>query len=308
MASIAGIIPKGKLARQEAGWFYIFISPWLIGFLAFTLFPILASVVYSFTTYNVTEMKYVGLDNFKELFNDKLFYWALWITFKYTIVAVPLNIVLALLVAVILNQRVPFLSFWRTIYYLPSVISGVAVAFLWRLILNPSIGILSYLLTKVGIESPRWFWSETWVIPAYWVMGIWGIGAPMVIYLAGLQGVPTALYEAAEIDGASSWRKFLNITIPMISPVLLFNFITGLIGALQTFTTVYVISNGDGGPNYASLLYVLYLFKVAFRWNRFGYASAMAWVLFLIIVALTYLFLRASRSVVYYEEPSATGI
>jgi len=211
-----------------------------------------------------------------------------------------------LAVAILLNQKVPFLSFWRTLYYLPSVISGVAVALLWRWVFNPEYGIANFFLNKLfGIEGPRWFYSEQWAIPSYWIMGLWGIGGPMVIYLAGLQNVPTALYEAAEIDGANAWQRFWNITLPMISPVLLFTLITNLIGSLQAFTQVYVISNGLGGPNNATLLYVLYLFLQGFRWFRMGYASALAWVLFFIIVALTALMLRVSRNLVYYESPGA---
>jgi multiple sugar transport system permease protein len=217
-----------------------------------------------------------------------------------------LGIALALAVAVLLNQKVPFLSFWRTIYYLPSVITGVAVALLWKWVLNPQYGLFNYLIFEpLGIEGPRWFWSETWVIPAYWIMGLWGVGGTMVIYLAGLQGVPTALYEAAEIDGASAWQRFWNITIPMISPVILFTLVTNLIFTLQTFTQVYVVSDGMGGPSYASLVYVLYLFLNGFRWFRLGYASALAWVLFVIIIVLTILMLRASRNLVYYETPGA---
>ncbi len=306
MSFLARVWPRSKLARREALAFYLFISPWLIGFLAFTLYPMLASVYYSLTVYNVATMKFVGLQNFQELIHDDMFYWSLWVTAKYTLVGVPLGICAALAVAVLLNQKVPFLSFWRTIYYLPSVITGVAVALLWQWVLNPEYGVFNYLIFEpLGIEGPRWFWSETWVIPSYWIMGLWGIGGNMVIYLAGLQGVPTVLYEAAEIDGASSWQRFWKITIPMISPVILFTLVTSLIGSLQMFTQAYVISNGLGGPNNASLLYVLYLFLNGFRWFRLGYASALAWVLFVIIIILTALMLRVSRNLVYYETPGA---
>jgi multiple sugar transport system permease protein len=307
MASVSQYAPKNKLARNEAKWFYVFILPWIIGFLGLTVYPMVASAVYSFTEYNIVKMEYVGLLNFNNLFQDPLFYTALWVTTKYTMVAVPLGIVMALVVALLLNQRVPFLSFWRTIYYLPSVISGVAVTLLWRWVMQPQFGIFNYVLSLVGITGPRWFWDDNWVIPAFWIMSIWGIGGSMVIYLAGLQGVPTALYEAAEIDGANALKRLFNITLPMISPVLLFNLVTNLIGALQIFTQIYV-SDNKGGPNYHSLVYVLYLFTNAFRWFRFGYASALAWILFFIIIFLTYLMLRTSRRLVYYEEPGGGGI
>ena len=306
MSFLTRLWPKTKLARREALTFYVFISPWLIGFLTLTLYPMLASAYYSLTVYNVVDMRFVGLQNFQELITDDKFYWSLWVTAKYALVSVPLGISAALAVAVLLNQKVPFLSFWRTLYYLPSVIAGVAVALLWKWLMNPEFGLFNHLLFgPLGIEGPRWFWSEQWVIPSYWIMGLWGIGGPMVIYLAGLQGVPTTLYEAAEIDGASSWQRFWKITIPMISPVILFTLITNLIGALQMFTQVYVISNGLGGPNNASMVYVLYLFLNGFRWFRLGYASALAWVLFVIIVVLTYLMIRVSRNIVYYETPGA---
>lgn len=304
MAVQARSAPLGKLARNEAKWFYIFIMPWLIGFIVLTLYPMIASAVYSFTEYNIVKMEFVGLNNFKALFQDRLFYWSLWVTLKYTMVVVPVGVIMALVVALLLNQRVPFLSFWRTLYYLPSVITGVAVAILWKWMLNPQYGLFNYILSLIGIQGPRWFWSETWVIPAFWIMSIWGIGGSMVIYLAGLQGVPVALYEAAEIDGATSIQRFFKITLPMISPVLLFNLVTSLIGAMQIFTQVYVVSN-MGGPNYASLVYLMYLFINAFRWFRFGYASALAWILFIVIIALTYAMLKVSRGIVYYEDPGA---
>lgn len=307
MASLSQYVPKRKLARNEAKWFYIFILPWILGFLGLTVYPMLASAAYSFTEYNLVKIQYIGLLNFVNLFQDPLFYTALGVTAYYTMVAVPLGIVMALIVALLLNQRVPLLSFWRTIYYLPSVISGVAVTLLWRWVMQPQFGILNYMLSLVGIAGPRWFWDDNWVIPAFWIMSIWGIGGSMVIYLAGLQGVPTALYEAAEIDGANAFDRLFNITLPMISPVLLFNLVTNLIGALQIFTQIYV-SDSKGGPNYHSLVYVLYLFTNAFRWFRFGYASALAWILFFIIVALTYVMLRTSRGLVYYEEPGGGGI
>jgi multiple sugar transport system permease protein len=305
MSVLTRMWPESKMARKEAIAFYAFILPWLLGFLAFTLYPMLASTYYSLTTYNVVEMKFVGLENYRNLIADQKFYWSLWVTAKLTFVGVPLGIALALAVAVLLNQKVLFLPFWRTVYYLPAVITGVAVALLWKWVLNPQYGIINSLLYQLfHIQGPRWFWSEQWVIPSFWLMGLWGIGGSMVIYLAGLQGVPTALYEAAEIDGANAGQRFFNITLPMISPVIMFTLVTNLIGSLQVFTQVYVISN-EGGPNNNSLVYVLYLFMNGFRWFRLGYASALAWVLFIIIVILTVLMLRASRSLVYYEAPGS---
>jgi multiple sugar transport system permease protein len=307
MAVFDRVLPKSKLARREALAFYIFISPWLIGFLAFVLYPTLATTVWSFAQYDVANIEYIGLGNYKELIVDNKFWWSLWVTAKYTIIGVPLNITVALAIAIVLNQKVPLLSFWRTIYYLPSVLAGVAVALLFRWLLNPEFGLINYFLDSLfGIEGPRWFFSETWAIPSYWIMGLWTIGGAMVIYLAGLQSVPTTLYEAAEIDGSNAWQKFRYITLPMISPVILFTLVTNLIFTLRTFTQVYVITNnmdfGVGGPNSAALMYMVYIFQNAFRWFRLGYASALAWILFAVTLGLTILLLRITRDLVYYES------
>ena len=291
-----------KSAKREAKWFYIFISPWMVGFLVFTLYPMVASAFYSFHNYNIVNLDFIGLANYRELFTDQIFLKSLVVTGTYVLVSVPLTIVAALSVAVFLNQKIPFVSFWRTLYYLPSIISGVASALLWRWIFNGKFGIFNNILALFGIVGPDWFNSEKWTMPAYWIISLWGIGGSMVIYLAALQGVPTALYEAAEMDGASSLKKFFNITIPMISPVLLYTLITNMISSFQVFTMIYVISGGLGGPNYSTMVYVLYLFKNAFQWTRFGYASAIAWILFIIISVLTILMIKTISKKVHYVE------
>ena len=291
-----------KSARREMKWFYIFISPWLIGFLVFTIYPMIASAFYSFHNYNIVNIEYVGLANYRELFSDQIFIKSLVVTGTYVLVSVPLSIVAALSVAMLLNQKIPFVSFWRTLYYLPSIISGVASALLWRWIFNGKFGIFNNILAYFGIVGPDWFNSQQWAMPAYWIISLWGIGGSMVIYLAALQGVPTSLYEAAEMDGASPARKFFNITIPMISPVLLYTLITNMISSFQVFTMIYVISGGLGGPNYSTMVYVLYLYKNAFQWTRFGYASAIAWVLFIIISVMTVLMIKTLSKRVYYVE------
>lgn len=296
---------RGIAARREMKWFFIFVSPWLIGFLLFTFYPMVASAFYAFHEYNIVNMEYIGLANFRELIQDEIFVKSLIVTATYVCVSVPLSIVAALSVAVLLNQKVPFLSFWRTLYYLPSIISGVASALLWRWIFNGKFGIFNNLLANIGIIGPDWFNSQIWAMPAYWIISLWGIGGSMVIYLAALQGVPTALYEAAEVDGASAFTRFFKITIPMISPVILYTLVTNTISSFQVFTMIYVISGGNGGPNYATMVYVLYLFKNAFQWNRFGYASAMAWILFILIAALTLIMIKVMSKRVYYEEPGS---
>ncbi|MGQ9555478.1 MAG: carbohydrate ABC transporter permease [Anaerolineae bacterium] len=302
-----------KLARQEERAFYLVISPWIIGFLIFVAIPFVASFYFSLTKYNVINPpQFIGLSNWERLFDDKTFYRSLGVTTYYTFFRVPVILAASLGLAVLLNQDIPFLSVFRTIYYLPSVITGVAVALLFMWILNPEVGILNYLIAvavgpngiiPLGIKGPGWFFSSNWVIPSFVIMSLWGLGGPMLIYLAALQNVPTPLYEAAIVDGANAWIKFWRITMPMISPVLLFTFVTNVIGSFQIFTQAYVVSNGTGGPNYASMFYVLYLFLEAFQSYRMGYGAALAWMLFLIILGLTLLTLRLSRNLVYYESP-----
>lgn len=311
-----GILPREKLARREASWFWFFIAPWVLGFLLFRGLPIIASMVLSFTNFSnssVRPTEFIGLENYFKLFDDKIFYKSLQVSFLYTLFSVPLGLVFSLGLAMLLNQKVPFLGFFRTAYYLPTLIGGsVAAAFLFQLMLNPTFGVVNYFIARMvgpngliplGIQGPGWFFDPKWVMPSFVLLSLWGFGGPMLIYLAGLQGVPTQLYEAARIDGANAWQRFRNVTLPMISPVILFNFITGIIGSFQIFTPAYVISNGAGGPAYASMFYVLYLYLNAFRRYRFGYASAQAWLLFIVILVLTVLALRATREAVYYETP-----
>lgn len=314
-----GILPREKLARREAMWFWLFILPWVLGFIFFRGFPILLSFYYSFTKYNVAKApEWIGFQNYIDLFGDKIFYKALQVSATYTAFAVPLGLICSLALAMLLNQKVPFLGLFRTLYYLPSLVAGsVSVAILFQFLLNPDFGIVNQVISNLvgvdgliplGIKGPKWFFDGDWVVPSFVLMSLWGFGGPMLIYLAGLQGVPTQLYEAARIDGANAWQRFRNVTLPMISPVILFTFITGIIGSFQVFTPAFIISGGQGGPNYASMFYVLYLYLTAFRRYRFGYASTLAWILFLVVLVLTYLALRASRQAVYYESADGKGI
>ncbi len=292
----------GPMAKKEELYFYLCISPWIIGFLIFIAGPIFASLFFSFCNYDVvTSPDWVGIQNYKRLFSDPLFWQSLKVTSYYSLVSVPLGIALSLIIAILLNQNIRGLAWFRTIYYMPSVISGVAVSLLWMWIFNPEFGILNFLLWKLfHIQGPAWLMSEEWVIPALIIMSLWGIGGDIVIYLAGLQGIPTELYEAAEIDGANSFNKFLNITIPMMSPVLLFTLIMGIINSFQVFTQAYVMTGG--GPHYASLFYVLYIYQNAFQFFSMGYASALSWILFLIMLVLTALIFKSSPLWVYYES------
>ena len=290
----------GRLRRREAIAFYVTISPWMFGFLVFILGPLVTSIYLSFTDYSVIRAaQFVGLGNYREMIGNELFWQSLKVTCIYTLAAVPLHLGISLTVAALLNLDIPGLSVFRTIYYMPTVITGVAVALLWQWIFNPQFGILNVLLSNVGITGPLWLGSETWALPALIVMSSWGVGSSMLIFLAALQGIPTQLYEAAEIDGASWWRRFTRITVPMITPVIFFNLVIGVINSFQVFTSAFIMTNG--GPNNATLFYVLNLYRQAFQFFHMGYASSLAWVLFAIILLCTLMIIRSSAAWVYYE-------
>jgi multiple sugar transport system permease protein len=260
----------------------------------------LASLYLSFTQYKIIKAPaWVGLANYERMFSDELFYHALRVTITYTALSVPLGIIAALGVAMLLNQKIVASGVFRTIFYLPSIISGVAVAIVFAWIFNFRFGILNYLLSLLGIVGPNWLGSPRWALWAFVLMSLWGIGGNVVIFLAALQGVPQALYEAAEIDGAGSQHRFWYITLPMISPAILFVFVIGVIGSFQTFTQSYILTGG--GPANATLFYLLYLYKNAFNWFEMGYASALAWLLFLVILTCTLMLLRSSSLWVHYE-------
>ncbi|MHB0878883.1 MAG: carbohydrate ABC transporter permease [Anaerolineae bacterium] len=287
---------------MDAVSFYTYVSPWIVGFLVFTLGPMVVSVYFSLTDWDMlSPAEFVGLGNFIQLLTrDRIFYKSAVTTAYYTFGSVPLGMVVGLLIAMLMNSKVRGITVFRTIYYLPSLVSGVAVALLWRWVFNPQMGVINGLLWQIGIKGPGWVFSEDWVIPSFIIMSLWGVGGSMIIYLASLQGVPSELYEAANIDGAGSGRRFLAITLPMISPVLFFNLIMGMIGSFQVFTQSFVMT--EGGPNNASLFLVLYLYRNAFQYFKMGYASALAWVLFAIIMVFTLLVFRSSSVWVYYES------
>ncbi|MDZ7373323.1 MAG: sugar ABC transporter permease [candidate division KSB1 bacterium] len=289
------------LARKEERDFLLFSSPWWIGLALFVIGPMIASVIISFTQWDIiTPPKWVGLRNYLRLFRDDPLFWkSLRVTAVYTFVLVPLQLALSLAVSVLLNQKVKFLGLFRTIFYLPTVLPVVASALLWLWILNPE-GILNFFVGLLGIPRQNWLTDERLALPSIMLMSLWGsFGTSMVIFLAGLQGVSPSLYDAARIDGAGSWACFRHVTLPMISPVLFFNFVMGVIGTFQVFTQGYLLT--DGRPNNSTLFYVLYLYRSGFEYLKMGYASAMAWVLFVIILAVTLLILRSSSLWVYYE-------
>jgi multiple sugar transport system permease protein len=291
----------------------LFISPWLIGFFAFTLYPALASLYYSFTNFKILQSpQWIGLDNYAELLRDPLFWKSLGNTLYLTLIGVPLSVLVALSIALLLNRRsLHGIGIFRTIFYLPVVIPAVAAAVLWIFLLNPSNGLVNQILAAVGIDGPGWFFDPAWAKNGLVLLMVWAAGDVVIIYLAALQGVSKALYDAAEVDGAGAWVKLRHVTIPMISPAILFNLIVGAIGAFQYFTQAYVIGNGVargtndvsiGGVQNSLLMYGLHLYNNGFRYFRMGYASALAWLLLLTILGATVALLWASRKRVYYES------
>lgn len=292
--------PLSAVARREAVEGYLFISPWLLGLVIFTLGPILASFYFSLTDFEVVRSPiFVGWQNYDRLVNDRLFWQALRVTSIYVFTAVPLGLVFSFALALLMNQRVRWLSLWRTIYYIPTLVPVIASTMLWLWIFNPEFGLLNTLLRSVGIEGPLWLGHSRWALPSLILMSLWTVGGPMLIYLAGLQGIPTDLYEAADVDGAGGWAKFWAVTVPMMTPVIFFNLIMNMIFAFQVFAQPFIMT--EGGPRYATLFYVLYLYQNAFKFFRMGYASALAWALFLVILVLTVLVIRSSALWVFYE-------
>ena len=278
----------------------IFISPWLLGFLAFTLYPFISSIYYSLTSYDViSPPEFIGWENYANMATDPLIRKALYNTFYYAIFAIPLSTIWGVCVALMLNLKVRGMTVYRTLFYIPSIVPIVASSMVWLWLLNPQYGIINgliYLFFK--LPGPGWFADPKLAKPSLILMGLWGIGQTALIYLASLQDVPESLCESAELDGASTFQKVINITIPMISPVILFNVIMGLIGTFQYFTQAYIMT--AGGPADSTLFYALYLYNSAFRFFKMGYASAMAWLMFLVIFIMTALTFRASSRWVYY--------
>ncbi len=283
---------------------YLFISPWIIGFLGLTLGPLLFSLAASFTDYNITsKMNFIGLENYKRMFTmDDLFRTSLFNTLYYVIFSVPLTTAGAIILAVLLNQKIKGMKFFRTIYYLPAVLSGVAVYFLWMQLLSPSTGLVNTMLAWFGIDGPAWLFDPEWTKPALLLMKMWSVGGGMLLYLAIMQGVSPQMYEAADIEGASPWQKFVHITLPMISPIIFFDVITSTIGAFQIFQEAYVMTeNGSGGPGNSLLFYNLHMWNNAFEIFDMGYASAMAWLLFIIVMILTAVNMKLGKRWVHYE-------
>jgi multiple sugar transport system permease protein len=297
---VPGWYQRLSYQRKEEIAGYLFILPWIVGFLVFQLGAMLTALVMSFLKADfLSPARFVGLRNFENLLDDGTFWIALKNTVFYAIGRMPFVLVLGLSIALLLNRDRWGVRGLRTLYFLPSVTSGVAVALLWIWILNPDYGLLNAGLGVLGIEGPKWLYSEEWALPALGLVSLWGVGNSMLIYLAGLRSVPVELYEAASLDGAGPIRKFFAVTLPMLTPTLFYTLVTGIIASYQVFLNAYILTSG--GPNNATLTMVLYVYRKAFQEFNMGYASAVAWVLFLIILAFTLLVFRSSSTWVYYE-------
>jgi multiple sugar transport system permease protein len=289
-------------ARRELLEGYLFLLPWALGFLLFIAGPMVASLFLSFTSYDIAHPPtFVGLANYRQALRlDPLFWPSMGRTFYYALVVVPIGLAVSLLLAVLLNQRLAGTNLLRALYFLPHLTPVVATAVLWQWIFQPDVGLLNYGLHLIGVKGPGWLGSVEWAIPALIIMAIWRSagGNAMMIFLAGLQGVPQELYEAAAIDGAGRWRRFRHVTVPMLTPTIFFNLVLGVIGSLQVFTSALVATNG--GPAYATWFYALHIYTNAFQYFKMGYAAALAWIFFVIILAITYLQVRTSGRWVYY--------
>lgn len=286
---------------------YLFILPWIIGFILFTLGPLAFSLIMSLFDWPIAgEAKFVGLDNFTKMFtDDPQFYDSLSITLKFALIFVPLNLVIALVLALLITQPVKGIKVFRTIFYLPAVVSGVAVSIIWGWIFNSEYGVLNYLLSLLGIEGPNWLIDPKWAIVTIVIASAWGVGTMMLIFYTDIKGIPNELYEAASIDGAGPIRQFISITIPTITPTILFNVITSVIAALQQLTLVLLLTGG--GPLKSTYFYGLFVYNNAFKHHELGYASANAWFMFIIILLLTMIIFKSSSAWVFYEAEVKKG-
>ena len=292
--------PRTRRARR-AFTGYMFISPFILGFLLFFVGPALVAAWLTMFDWNMIRPPFfIGLGNFRKMFADDLFYQSLKVTAYFSLVSVPVGLVLSFLLALLMNFKTRSIALFRTIYYLPSIVPAVANAVLWSFVLNTEFGLLNALLDSIGLPKIAWLQQPGWAMPAMILMSLWALGATMVIYLAGLQGIPESLYEAAEIDGAGRWASLVNVTIPLMSPVIFFNLIIGIIGSFQIFTAGFLITGG--GPQHATLFYVLYIYRNGLQYFDMGYASLLAWVLFFLIFALTLIVFKYVGRYVYYED------
>ena len=300
-------VPKSaaekKDDRRDNKAAYIFLLPWLVGLLFITVGPMLASLYLSFTDYNLLQApNWTGLDNFSRMLRDTRLHNSLGVTFIYVLVGVPIQLAMALLIALVLDKGIRGLPFYRSVFYLPSLLGGsVAIAILWKQIFGTT-GLVNQLLAMVGIQGPGWISDPSTALGSIILLHVWTFGAPMIIFLAGLRQIPAMYYEAADVDGASWWQKFIKITIPLLSPIIFFNLVLQIIGAFQSFTQAFIVSGGSGGPSDSTMFFTLYLYQKGFGQFDMGYASAMAWVLLIIIGVFTAINFVASKYWVFYDD------
>lgn len=296
-----------RLSFEETFFGWLFILPAVLGLLFFKIGPVAASLFLSFTKYEIiTAPRWIGLANYSKLITDELWLKSVEVTLRYVLLFVPLSLIAAYLIAILMSRNVRGINTYRTIWYLPSVVPVVASATIWRWGLNPEFGPINYPLKVLGLPAPRWLTDPDWIIPSIVFISLWGLGNSVLIFLASIKGVPTTFYEAAEVDDAGAWSKFRHITIPLTSSIIFYQLIVNVINSFQVFGVAYVLfvsnpSSSSAGPDNAALFYVLYMFRNAFGYFRNGYASAMAWVLFVVIMLLTWLLFYSQKRWVYYE-------
>jgi multiple sugar transport system permease protein len=290
-----------SIERSQAKWGYLFIAPCIVGLALFSFGPMIYSLVVSFTEWDmITPARFIGAGNYKEILNEPLVGVSIRATLYYALLVVPLATIVTFLAAVLLNAKIKGISVFRTIFYIPSIVPIVASSALWLYLFNPMFGLFNTVFKSLGLPPQNFIFSQGGAVPWLAVMGVWMSGNAVVIYLAGLQGISRELYEASELDGANAIQSFSHITVPMMSPIIFYNMLMALIGAMQAFTQVFIMTSG--GPNNASLFFSLYLYREAFKYQRMGYASALSWVLFLIIAAFTAIIFRSSSRWVFYEN------
>jgi multiple sugar transport system permease protein len=296
---------SSNLMRREIRWGLLFLSPWIVGFFLFTLLPTLASLVFSFFNYNPIQpdqASFAGFSNYARLFTDPFFRQAIGVTARFAAISIPFAIIIPLGLALLVNSEYLFgKALYRTLFFMPSMIPLVVNVMVWRGIMNSESGWLNRaIMFLFGVEGPNWFQDEKWVLPALTIMGVWGVGNAMIIMLAGLQNVPTELYDAAKVDGATSLQRFRHVTLPIISPIIFYQLVLAVIGAFQYFTQAYIVSNGRGDPNGATMFYNLYLYRTAFNFLDMGYGATLAWVMFVIVLLITIFLFRTQQRWVYY--------
>lgn len=294
---------QGLMARKEQRAAYLFLSPWLFGLAALWVIPIVASALLSFSEWDIiTSPTWVGLENYRDMLDDRTFWVSIGVTLKYLVLSVPLYLVAGFILSLLLNLKIRGINLFRTILFLPSVLSGVAVAVLWVALLNPDVGAVNGILRAIGLDDPpRWLDSPTWAVPSVVLVGLWGIGGGAIIYLAGLQNISAQLYEAALLDGAGPWQRLRYVTLPMLSPTLLFVLLTSLIDAFQVFDTAFVLNRGGQRLGESLNFYLVNLWDEGFQEGEYGYASALAWVMVLAAAAVILVIFRTSSRWVYYE-------